>query len=429
MTLIDDDPGFFVRGEDLTYTERMASCPSVTIRRVQDLTVRIRVPFGGGTVPHRVVITDPHSGDVVELVMDESPSVHLDAMSLDVSYSDVSYSAAMPFDRRGNDLVNRDAVMRALNENVVALCMAPGEIRYRRPEVSGELRCEAEISEATLTMRELDRMLAEASTLGVAEAELARARRMVVQDLHHTVQPIDSIGSAASFQRLVEETERAIQRQYLCDLEEPESGAPTASAVAADLRRIERQMRDLVETTQRCAGAFERVAQSMNDLMGHFHPACRCADGMEGAREVVGRVRATDWGTPIFETAAEERAEQLLVRHLSPAQVADYREHGGFCVVGGKTGRRYRIRKGRQINVLDYERRRRLCLVMPSVPIGDQLLGQKLLLEGDEDAFLSKAIEWGWPDLLEDAPERYERMYRDFNDRMLAELLEANERI
>lgn len=99
-----------------------------------------------------------------------------------------------------------------------------------------------------------------------------------------------------------------------------------------------------------------------------------------------------------FSDDATQRAEDLLVRHLTPQQSEDYRTNGAFDVFGGRTGHRYRIHKNRTINVADYGRRRRLCLVTPSTPLGDQLLTQKLLLETAEDEFERTAIAWDWHD-------------------------------
>lgn len=95
--------------------------------------------------------------------------------------------------------------------------------------------------------------------------------------------------------------------------------------------------------------------------------------------------------SPAFTPEVEARAEKLLLRSLTPAQRESYRLHGHFEVIGSESGHPYSICKGRQLNVTNLASRRNLCLVFPSVPLADQLVGQKILLEGDEPTFLRDA--------------------------------------
>jgi len=87
--------------------------------------------------------------------------------------------------------------------------------------------------------------------------------------------------------------------------------------------------------------------------------------------------------------AAHVRGMELLVEHLSPAQRAQYDRFNCFDVVGGNTGRRYRIRHGQVMNVevLD-DAGYRMCALcfMPKgrLPVGDVMLAQKLALESFE---------------------------------------------
>lgn len=102
----------------------------------------------------------------------------------------------------------------------------------------------------------------------------------------------------------------------------------------------------------------------------------------------------------IAEDRAKKRAMGLLLAYLTPEQRATFRAHGWFVVQGGKTRTRYRIR-GKEglianIDVLadnDNTVRYRLCghCRHGEVPFGDQLLGQKLMLELDEDHFVGLA--------------------------------------
>jgi hypothetical protein len=89
---------------------------------------------------------------------------------------------------------------------------------------------------------------------------------------------------------------------------------------------------------------------------------------------------------------AEVKAELLLLAHLDPVQREDYLSHGWFVAVA-RSGRRYRIHRGREHNIfaLDGDADRaleRLCChpVMP-VPDQDTMLTQLLWLTTDEPAF------------------------------------------
>lgn len=92
--------------------------------------------------------------------------------------------------------------------------------------------------------------------------------------------------------------------------------------------------------------------------------------------------------------AASDRAGELLLEHLTPQQRETYANNGWFVVEGGRTKTKYRIRGGTlvaNIDVLDRRDRstHRLCGHAQShIPMGDQLLAQKIMLELAEDDFL-----------------------------------------
>ena len=84
--------------------------------------------------------------------------------------------------------------------------------------------------------------------------------------------------------------------------------------------------------------------------------------------------------------AAHTRGMELLAEHLSSAQRAQYDRFKYFDVVGGITGRRYRIRHGQALNieVLNSSGHRVcvLCFVPEGhLPVWDVMLPQKLALE------------------------------------------------
>jgi hypothetical protein len=83
---------------------------------------------------------------------------------------------------------------------------------------------------------------------------------------------------------------------------------------------------------------------------------------------------------------AQERGLQLLKENLTTAQRRQYDKYGYFDVSGGKTGKRYRIRHGRQMNIEQLDRNgRRVCgwcfFPQGSLVSGDVMLAQKAALE------------------------------------------------
>ena len=88
-------------------------------------------------------------------------------------------------------------------------------------------------------------------------------------------------------------------------------------------------------------------------------------------------------------------AERLLLEHLTEEQRQTYRRNGWFVVQGGKSKRQYRIRKTpsmiANVDVLERDQVvHRLCghCRVDQVPLADNLLAQKVMLEIAEDDFL-----------------------------------------
>ena len=95
------------------------------------------------------------------------------------------------------------------------------------------------------------------------------------------------------------------------------------------------------------------------------------------------------------QNEAREKSIALLKEWLTPAQREQYDRHGDFVVVGGDTGRRYRISKPGTYSiavlagedVVD-----RICVVPEGITAdGDIMLAQKIWLEKDEKATLAIA--------------------------------------
>jgi hypothetical protein len=83
---------------------------------------------------------------------------------------------------------------------------------------------------------------------------------------------------------------------------------------------------------------------------------------------------------------AHARGMRLLRENLTPAQRQQYDRYGYFEVIGGKTGKRYRIRHGRSMNIDQLDRNgRRVCgwCFFPegNLVTGDVMLAQKQALE------------------------------------------------
>ena len=93
---------------------------------------------------------------------------------------------------------------------------------------------------------------------------------------------------------------------------------------------------------------------------------------------------------------AEEKGLALLKQWLSPAQLTQYEKYHYFEVTGGDSGKHYRIRPTRQMNVdeLDQHGVRTISYCFGpegELPLGDMMLAQKIALENDEEAALALA--------------------------------------
>ena len=82
----------------------------------------------------------------------------------------------------------------------------------------------------------------------------------------------------------------------------------------------------------------------------------------------------------------EQRGFELLSQHLSPSQRRQYSLLRSFDVVGGDTGKRYRIRHGRLMNIEQLDQKGQSVMVLcfrprGRLPVGDIMLAQKVALE------------------------------------------------
>ena len=102
---------------------------------------------------------------------------------------------------------------------------------------------------------------------------------------------------------------------------------------------------------------------------------------------------------------AEVRGLRLLKENLTPVQRKQYAKQRCFEVIGGQSGRRYRIRHGRLMNIEQLDKKgRRVCgwCFFPKgrLVAGDVMLAQKLALELFEAEALQVAnrfyVERSW---------------------------------
>jgi hypothetical protein len=122
--------------------------------------------------------------------------------------------------------------------------------------------------------------------------------------------------------------------------------------------------------------------------------ASQAARRSRAVRELYARVRKGD--TP------QIRALRLLRSWLSPEQLAQLETSGYFDVIGGTSGRKYRIKFGVCANILEFDGRGEpkagWCFVPESTLVpGDVMLAQKIALETCEREALAVANKFGPP--------------------------------
>ena len=105
------------------------------------------------------------------------------------------------------------------------------------------------------------------------------------------------------------------------------------------------------------------------------------------------------WRASFSAAYAERRAEDLLVEHLTAKQQEQYLKSRSFTVKGGTTGCTYLITQRWAMNIYRLgrcgEKREHLCFHTTHVlPVADNMLAQKIMLESSETEALAIANEW-----------------------------------
>ncbi len=91
------------------------------------------------------------------------------------------------------------------------------------------------------------------------------------------------------------------------------------------------------------------------------------------------------------------KARGLLLKHLTPEQQETYEKNKWFVVEGGRSKKKYQLHPAVAGNVLEMSEDnkrsiyRYCCHCDHSIPLEDNLLAQKLMLEAHEDEFLRLA--------------------------------------
>jgi hypothetical protein len=94
-----------------------------------------------------------------------------------------------------------------------------------------------------------------------------------------------------------------------------------------------------------------------------------------------------DWpARPHENPEAIARSKELLMRHLSADQAEQLRRHEYFEFLAGN-GRHYRVTNRNVYNTIDIVSGEEFCIQVPGVPIYDQMLTCKLMLETDPSSF------------------------------------------
>ena len=105
------------------------------------------------------------------------------------------------------------------------------------------------------------------------------------------------------------------------------------------------------------------------------------------------------WAAFESRETAEQKSMRLLRAHLNALQRRQFDEHGWFDVVGGQSGRQYRVHRAYVTNVQEVATDgacvQVLCLSPRAhLPLGDVLLAQKVALEVFEGDALAVACRW-----------------------------------
>lgn len=160
------------------------------------------------------------------------------------------------------------------------------------------------------------------------------------------------------------------------------------SLAAASARLGNRRMAEYEDAD--LARRNERQRRRLNDLAQFRAAAARLTEGYYPTEE--RPMAASADASDISPSRAYERADALLQEQLTATQLARYRQSRSFWVVGSCTGGRYQINSVRDSAVYVEATGGYKCAVIDRhMPLPDQMLTLKMMIEHDEMTFLSIA--------------------------------------
>jgi hypothetical protein len=151
-------------------------------------------------------------------------------------------------------------------------------------------------------------------------------------------------------------------------------------------RRLLRRTRPEPCRRERGSGSLDRQAGigNENQLSG-FYRVCPMAIDSRTVRYLFGEPPMRNADPPVATPSPAERATTLLLENLTQAQLRQYASDRTFDVIGGQSGKRYRLwhRTMQNIEELDARGRRKCiwCFHPVGLDLADVLLAQKTALE------------------------------------------------
>lgn len=189
-----------------------------------------------------------------------------------------------------------------------------------------------------------------------------------------------------------------IARSFLGRVEttQTSSSEQPGTLTAEDLRRaIEALAQNDTAPRRRPGMQYHGMDVGVDLALGPNEMAMMCVSRPIGRVMEFVALGRLDWYGKVGTPQAQAKGKALLLEHLTPEQKQEYETTKAFTVVG-QSGKKYRIKEGRQMNidVLDENGNRAsgVCFLPEGQLVdGDCMLAQKIALETCEDQALAVA--------------------------------------
>lgn len=189
-----------------------------------------------------------------------------------------------------------------------------------------------------------------------------------------------------------------IARSFLGRVEttQTSSSEQPGTLTAEDLRRaIEALAQNDTAPRRRPGMQYHGMDVGVDLALGPNEMAMMCVSRPIGRVMEFVALGRLDWYGKVGTPQAQAKGKALLIEHLTPEQKQEYETTKAFTVVG-QSGKKYRIKEGRQMNidVLDENGNRAsgVCFLPEGQLVdGDCMLAQKIALETCEDQALAVA--------------------------------------